>query len=602
MATVPDEVQSQAHSNWLDRLAIGRVALLVLLLSGAGLSLLFGPASLQQLAKPGKQLFHEDGFRQLRLALTPARLLGLRLALGATVLLGWGGWLAIRKQASDEVGLQLRMASRRGCQYWRRLPGCAGYCVLLLLALLLALRLYYLAAYPLSTDEIASFDYFVHQGPRVIFSYYPIPNNHLLYNLLAWPLHLAGLPPLLAMRLPTWLLGSASQALTLGLLSRLGGLRRALIITALLGLAPLQLYYGAVGRGYGLQLGMVQLGFFAVLELLRPASRYRQLAWTALVLSSIAGLLLVPSYAYPLAALLLGLGAGIAWEKNWPALGSLALAGVSIGLLTLLLYSPVGAVSGWERLLANRYVASRAAAQFWPGFRPRLYEVAAELFGPAVRWSGPLWLGLALLGGAIGWHGPAGPRRRAALVAWLLVVLPIALLAAQRVFPLARVLLYVPWAGGVWLLLVMPRWKSVGRARRWALGLGLGCAAGLGLYQVYLNEAGLRGAQHETYLVQQAYSWVRQAAPPGTATPLVGLQAPIHELFFAHYLLTAPQPPLRLVSYRSQLPNRRFDFIILSRPAAAASRIPPAYVARYSDALVTIYTYLPSHQSPVQKP
>ncbi|WP_345049850.1 hypothetical protein [Hymenobacter glaciei] len=393
------------------------------------------------------------------------------------------------------------------------------------------------------------------------------------------------------MRLPTLVLGCLNSALTLGLLSRVAGLRRALVITALTALTPLSVYYGAVGRGYGLQLGMVQVGFCAVLELLRPASRYRQLAWATLVLSSIGGLLLVPSYAYPLAALLLGLAIGILRQRDWPAFGTLALAGAGIVLITLLLYSPVGAISGWKQLLANRYVASRASTQFWPGFRPRLYEVAAELFVPSVRLAGPLWLGTALLGGAISWRLLPGTRRQGALLAWLLLALPIGLLAAQRVFPLARVLLYVPWAGCVWLLLSLPRVKSTGPTRQWAMRLALVGTAGLGLFRIYLNEPRLRGAQRETQLVQQAYTRLQQVAPAGKRASLIGLQAPIHELFFAHYQLLEPHPPLRLVSYRTAQPNAPFDFIVLSHAAAASgNRVPSRYVASYSDALVTIYT------------
>ena len=581
----------QSGTNRLDRMAIGRVTAALLLLTGAGLGLLFVPVKLNLLDGPGQLVYHEDGFRQLALALTPARLLGLRLALGAATLLGACGWLALGGRESGLIRRQLHRAVTRLHRYWRLLPADAQRSAAGLLTLVAAARLYYLVAYPLSTDEIASFQYFVRQGPRVICSYYPIPNNHLLYNLLAWPLSLTGLPPLLVMRLPTYLLGTISLPLTLGLLSRMAGLRRALIITALVALVPVQVYYGAVGRGYGLQLVMLQLGFFTILELLRPESCYRQLAWVVLLLSSVAGLLLVPSYAYPLAALLLGLAVGCYQAKRWAALGSLALAGAAIGLITFLVYSPMGAISGWERLLANRYVVSRAAGQFWPGFRPRLYEVAAELFAPSVRVSGPLWLGMALFGGAISWQILSGARRRMALVAWLLAALPIGLLTAQRVFPLARVLLYVPWAACVWLLLSLPRLKTFAESQKWAKRLMLSSFVGLGIYRLHSNEAQLYGAQRETHLVQQAYTWLQKAAPIGNKTRLVGLQSPIHELFFAHYLAVTPRSSLLLRSYRTPQPNEQYDFIILSQAAIAAGRrVPVSYLASYSDALVTIYT------------
>ena len=245
---MPDQTHRNSHSNRLDRLVIGRVALRALVAIGIGMGLLFVPAQLQLVAEPGQLAFHEDGFQRLALALTPARLRGLQLTLSAVTLLGLAGWLAIRKQGNGIIGPQLHLATQRLRQVWQRLPTNGQRYALLILSLLMAARLHYLVSYPLSTDETASYDYFVRHGPRVILSYYPIPNNHLLYNLLAWPLSLTGMPPLLVMRLPTWVLAMASQMVTLALLNRAVGLRRALVIITLIGLAPLQVYYGAAGR------------------------------------------------------------------------------------------------------------------------------------------------------------------------------------------------------------------------------------------------------------------------------------------------------------------------------------------------------------------
>ena len=107
-----------------------------------------------------------------------------------------------------------------------------------LVTVLLAVRGWYLLNYPLGTDEVASYNYFVREGLVAITSYYPIPNNHIFYNLLAWPLAQAGLSPRLVMRLPTLLLGTFGTIAGYVLLARLTGLRLA---TLIMGLAAIQI-------------------------------------------------------------------------------------------------------------------------------------------------------------------------------------------------------------------------------------------------------------------------------------------------------------------------------------------------------------------------
>lgn len=238
------------------------------------------------------------------------------------------------------------------------------------------------------------------------------------------------------MRLPTLLLGTAGTVAGYLLLARVTGLRLATLTTGLVGPGPLWMYYGAVGRGYFLQFCLLQLAFFAVLELLRPASPYRRLAWVAFVVSSILGLFTIPTYAYPTVGLGLALAGGLGRQRQ---LAELCWAVAIIGVINLLLYAPKGTISGWGQLLGNRYVATRSAVQFWPSFRAVLYETAAELFGPSLRLTGPAWLGVAALGD---WTAqrmlPAGTRRQAALLAWMLLASPLLLMAVQRVYMPAR--------------------------------------------------------------------------------------------------------------------------------------------------------------------
>lgn len=563
-------------------LALG-IAAAVLLVAGS-LGLLFSSTDYTVLASFGRISYHENGFTQLLLTLTPGRYQTLLLALGGTAA---GSLLALallkRTDALAALWAEWHRAGAHGRAWWRAQSGRSlGAAGLLLLAVLLV-RLWYLVQYPLSTDEVASYDYFVRGGPVVITSFYPIPNNHIFYNLLAWPLAGLGWSPRLVMRLPSLLLGLLGTGLGSVLLARLLGWWRATLLLGLVGLAPLWVYYAANGRGYFVQFGLLQIGLFAVVELLRSASPYPRLSWLAFVGSSVLGLYTVPSYAYPLAALGLGLTAGLLSQRRWRELPTLALAGAGILLLTGLLYAPVGAVSGWGQLLGNRYVAARP--DFWPHYRAALYEIGAELFGPSLRLSGPGWLVLAALGGAAAWRlVPRGPSRTLALLAWLQLAVPLVLMAGQRVYAPTRTLLPLTFFGYLLVLLLLTEWlPALSQGRQLSRALALLAVLGLGAYRLKLDQPRLQALRHETQLFQQAYGWL-QNQPDAHR---IWLNAPLHELFFAHYARQQLGPLRVLHSGRRWPAAGRYDYLVVkNQPDFYA---PISYRLAYHDELVNIY-------------
>ncbi len=566
-----------------------------LLLGGGGLGGLYGCSSYAEVAALARIVYHENGLERLTLALTPDRLNWLRGVLLAAAGLGLLVlWRMLAGSPLSSVWRELRFGVGRLRRWYSRLPRTSVLLAAGVLAGLLAVRTWYLFTYPLSTDEVGSYDYFVRQGPLAITGFYPIPNNHIGYNLLAWPLVHLGLSPRLVMRLPTLLLGTFGSVVSVVLLARLIGLRAAVLVNGLVSGAPLWVYYATAGRGYFLQLCLLQAGFFATIELLRPFSRYRHVAWLAFISSSILGFYLIPTYAYPLAGLGLGAAVGLAAQRRWQEFGQLVLAGGIITGIAALLYSPVVAISGWSLLTGNRYVMTRTPGQFWPSYRPVLYELAEVLFGLPVRYSGPAWLAGALLGGLAGcrWRAP-GPRRTAALLAWVQLALPLLLMALQRVYAPARVLLYLTFFGYlVAALLVgrLPRWRRVVGRVRWLLVVG--AVAGIGGSRVYLDQGHIRALQRETQQFQQAYHWLLSHRPNTSSPARVWMFAPLHELFFFHYLRQDQSSQLLLHTSREKSPGTGYDFVVLFATAKKTVGLPPTYRPVYHDALVTIYAPL----------
>jgi len=579
---------------WRYLLLLGALSLLI---AASGLGLVFANTSYAEIGALERITYHEGEFSQLILALTPARyalLHGIILTAGLAGLTLAGALLLTSHPLT-----QLRAEGRHGAARlgtWWRLPRAGRRWAVAGLGLLVAVRVWYLLYYPLGTDEVASYNYFVSGGPLVITSFYPIPNNHIGYNLLAWPLLKLGLAPRLVMRLPSLVLGTVGTIAGYVLLARLTGLRRATLVIGLVGFSPLWVYYAAAGRGYFLQLCLLQIGFFAVVELLRPAPTYRHLAWLAFIVSSGLGLYIIPTYAYPLASLLLGLGAGFGLQRRWQPLGELGLAGGIIGLTTFVLYAPVGMISGWDRLFENRYVVSVAKAAFWPAYRAVLYERAAEIFGPSLRLSGPAWLAGALLGGAVAhrWF-PPGTRRTVALLAWGLLALPLLLMAAQRVYAPTRVLLYVSFFGYLFGGLLLLRRPGLLNRIGWRLITVIGL--GIGGWRLYNDQDRVRASRHETRELEQAYAWLHAHQTGTTAPAQVWINAPLHELFFGYYnYLAASGSHLKLYSGRAVRLAEPYDFIVIGRGRLATPTGPVLrgpYRQAYQDELVTIYRWDP---------
>ena len=539
-----------------------------LLLGAAGtLVLLFGLTSYVSLAvrvtQPNFGLY--GGL--VPLPFTPARYQALRLSLGL-VGLGAAGLLWLTRRPGRARPLASPKAPRRRVlaawwSSWLRLSRTERWLAGALLLAVAAARLYYAGWYPLSLDEVASYDYCVLPGPAVTASYYPFPNNHLLPNLLVGLVH--------------YLVPAASPALALRLLPTLAGLLALPVVYALalrhlrfgvatLGLgwfwlSPLAVYYAVAGRGYAWALLAALAGLFAALELLRPAGLRpagRRLAWVVFMSSGGLGLYAVPTHLYALLALGLGLLVGFGRQPRRVRrlqLAHLALASLGIGLVALVLYAPVGAVSGWPALLANRYVARHEWAEFRHGFGPFLVITATELLGQRGLSAAAYLALLALAPVALRWGRLPVPARRLGWLAYAQLALWLPLAAGQRVYPPARTLLLVLLVFFVLLALsgqaLLARWRpamrsmlarasagNTSRARRlWRGGQLAGLAALLaayGGYRLHREQAIIAQQTRQQVVLHQDYAWLR-------AQPLrrIWVEPRAYAIFWHHYALSA---------------------------------------------------------------
>ncbi|GAB3634489.1 hypothetical protein GCM10027422_00790 [Hymenobacter arcticus] len=562
--------------------AISILTLLLWLVAGVVFYYLFAQLPYQELALVLRQPNLAAEYAPLPPALTPARYEALRwgslLLAGAS---GLGLWLLLRWRGRPRAA-QVRQELRRvGCalrRAWQQLrPGQQGVALGLGAAALL-LRGWLLMAYPITTDELTSYDYYVQPGAAIAASNYSLPNNHVFYNLLVSGLAFTHLPPDWLQRLPAVLAGLVLLPLSYLLLLRQLRFGTATLALALFTFSTTPAFYAVAGRGYGVQLAAVVAGFFVVLELLRPGG-LRQLPWLVFVGSGVLGFYTVPTHAYALAALGLGLLVGmgqLTGPARWRGLAHLTLAASSIALTTAILYAPVGAVTGWAALLHNPYVRPLSEAEFLRGLGTYLTEAATRLWG-----QGRLTLGwLAVLAVVV----PlllrrASPARRA--VGWLsyaVVFLPLPLLALQRVYVPGRALLPAMLFSFVLLALVVEATAApvVARLpRRWARAawqhypvLLASLVLAYGAYRFTREATGMRALAGRYAGLQQQHAWLRAQHPERVW--LDSLSRTYQGIYWYHWGLVRAAPlPLRVVPKLPQVaagPGR--EYVVFDRQHA----------------------------------
>jgi hypothetical protein len=533
--------------------------LVLLLLASGGLTLLYCTTSHALLVQHIGQVAFALRGPAAQGILTTERYEALRQVLAATALLalGLGLWLKAWRVAVLAVWWvrEGRPAWVALGHPWRQMSRWQRSAVLFLGLVIVAARLWYGLGTPLVLDETTSYDYSVLPGPDVTASYYPYPNNHIFANLLVGFVHwiLPGASPLVALRLLPTLASLLALPVVYLLLLRHARSEMVTLGLGLFWLSPEPVFYAIAGRGYGWTMLAALAGLCATLELLRPStyrpSRHR-LAWAVFAGSACMGLYAVPPHLYTVLALGVALLIGILGDsgrRRTIRLVHLTIVTVGVVVVVAVLYSPVGAVSGWDALLGNSYIAPGP----WPIYRvfigPYLMTMAAELIGreqlSTMAFVAILLLMPLLL--LVARRLPA-PTRRLGWVLYALLSLWLPITIAQRVAPPARTLLMVLFAFMLLVALMVGvvalYWPSLRRLRTLAWP---GMAVLLCLYGGYrLNRQWtiFYSLKQRQEALRPAYNWLRKQH-----LRRIWVDSDETVLIWHHFALTAGEQPLPLV-------------------------------------------------------
>lgn len=218
--------------------------------------------------------------------------------------------------------------------------------------LLLAQRMRY--------DEIITLEEFAVDFPTAI-SDYTVPNNHILHTVLVWGVKSTiGSEPWM-IRLPAFAFGIGLIVAVYWWMRSAADRNTAIVSAALVAGSSLLIEYSVFARGYTL----IAVAFVLLMELSRRMlDRPSKALWITWALLSIAGFITVPVFVFPFAGVVVWFAANLALRRGRADRKdtsiALVIALATVGLGTVVAYTPVIVGSGLDSLIDNPFVQSLA--------------------------------------------------------------------------------------------------------------------------------------------------------------------------------------------------------------------------------------------------
>ena len=387
----------------------------------------------------------------------------------------WLPWLASRVNQIWLLWIQLTSLP---FQRFRTLAKPQQVILLATLGLLVIIRIYHSWLFPLQYDEAFTYVHLVHKGVLVSATYYPGPNNHVLFSIIAALLDWL-LPPLFALRLPGLLGSLLLWWLLWDWLASKIRFEWAWLLATLLVLTPTLSVYAVTGRGYSLQLIATLIGFRVAL-----AQKYLPIHRLAFVLSSVVGFYLVPTYLYVFITLVIFKTSTMLRTKSKNTLKHGVLDMAIIVFITSILYAPIILFNGLGTITHNGWVQPLGFVQWCSHFPAYLTELTQALWGlEAGVGIGIGFLFLLLVTFVL------RPRKYFGVLG---IALALLLMMVQQVLPPARTLQYLVLLLGWWLAEWLPKQSS---RSKYPLVITLTLSASLLFYGLTVTKALYQVAQ-----------------------------------------------------------------------------------------------------------
>ena len=235
---------------------------------------------------------------------------------------------------------------------------------------------------PLMHDEAYSMAIWGRSDLLFAVSDYHLPNNHVFHSFLINLIYHHLGKSVAMLRLPVLISG----CLLIPSVWMLGKLfyndLAALTAAGLTAFAPFLVFYSINARGYELQTLLSVLTVGLAVYGRRKGNIF---AWFLLIILSALNFFTLPIALYPFGGICLWLFLNVvffspdrcAFRDRWQLLKYLIFAGLSVSVITMLLYVPLLRFSGWNSFFGNIYIGGVESSAFGSTMRSRIIDNAA---------------------------------------------------------------------------------------------------------------------------------------------------------------------------------------------------------------------------------
>jgi hypothetical protein len=368
--------------------------------------------------------------------LTPGRFSTLRVALAALLVVYLGAFVFLYPRVGDAVqyvGTLLQWVKAGGRHRWSGFTTGEKAFAGAFTGLLLLLKAYEGVTFPIFYDEAWTYINMSSKNVLVSMSYYPAPNNHILFSILTNLTVLLPLDPTFALRLPNLLLLPVCYLTVLLILREFFNSKVALLGAAAFMTAYPVALYTMQARGYFLCIWLSVLSIYCAYKMLSSSQRHFVVLW---VLANTLGFYAMPSFLYLFGSVSLFAALICTASKDWARFRTLIVGGVVTGGLVVILYMPVFLISGVRAITNNSYVQKRALADIYAQAPTHFANTGNWMLGGYATY-GYLVCAILLLAIAVEAFRNSG-QRLLALAALVLLTAPLFIVFLHRVIPFER--------------------------------------------------------------------------------------------------------------------------------------------------------------------
>lgn len=320
----------------------------------------------------------------------------------------------------------------------------------------------------LAMDEAFSWLFFTSQGASVILTHYPVPNNHLFYNLTTYFWHFFVSDNILALRLTSILSFWGLLVVVFAFFLHKSGFQIAYLTLLFVGLGFSQSVFSVQGRAYMFEALCNIIAFFALLMYLQ---NYHSLYLWLFGFTCVLGFWAVPVFLYAMLSFYAFLLLQILRKKiPFSLFYRFAWVGLLVSACVYVAYVGVLAYSGKNALLSNENVAPKDydSKWFFSYILPiSLRESVWYVVSLPKYVSFIVFAVVSLLGSWIVWKKPLNHTHQQI---WQFLVISIAItlgvICAMQAFPFYRILTYYAiffaWAVAMVLSHFLPQIKIAG--------------------------------------------------------------------------------------------------------------------------------------------